>query len=94
VQAKNMQEFYRQSGPFLAQDVGMVMTLVVLMQQTLSRSTPQFMIAITAIAIVGTTIVLNLQKVLTAAIQQLWADAISNGGISILPQVFLCLQKL
>jgi hypothetical protein len=88
-----MQEFYRQSVPVLAQDVGMVMmmTLVVLMQQTLSRSMPLFMIAVTAIAIVRTTIVLNLQKVLTTAIQQLWADAISIGGISILPQVFLCL---
>jgi hypothetical protein len=89
-----MQEFYRQSGPVLAQDVGMVMMLVVLMQQTLSRSTPLFLIAVTAIAIVRTPTVLNLQKVLTAAIQQLWADAISIGGTSILPQVFLCLWKL
>ncbi|CAM6027175.1 unnamed protein product [Sphagnum balticum] len=86
VQAKNVQEFYRQSVPVLAQDVGMVMTLVVLMQQTLCRSMPLFMIAVTAIAIVRTTIVLNLQKVLTTGIQQLWADAISIGGTSILPQ--------
>jgi hypothetical protein len=32
--------------------------------------------------------------VLTTAIQQLWEDAISIGGISILPQVFLCPWKL
>lgn len=71
--------------------VGMVSTLIVLVQLAGTRGLPLFVSFVTGLAIVGRLVFVNRYAFLGPGLQQLWHEAISVGGISLLPQVISCL---
>lgn len=70
--------------------VGMVSTLIVLVQLAGTRGLPLFVTFVTGLAIVGRLVFVNRYAFLGPGIQQLWHEAMSVGGISLVPQVILC----
>lgn len=67
--------------------VGMLSTLVVLVQLAGSRGLPLLVTFVTGLAIVGRLIFVNRYTFLRPELQQLWHEAISVGGVSLVPQV-------
>jgi len=70
--------------------VGMVSTLIVLVQLAGTRGLPLLVTFVTGLAIVGRLVFVNRYAFLDSGFQQLWYEATSVGGISLLPQVILC----
>lgn len=70
--------------------VGMVSTMIVLVQLAGARGLPLFGTIVTGLAIVGRVLFVNRYSSFGPGFQQLWREAISIGGISLVPQVILC----
>lgn len=79
----------REVGAMVVQAVGVVSTWVVLLQLTMAGAMPSLAFTVTATA-VGLGLLfnfLNYNKLLNPHIWELWEDAITIGGLSVLPQV-------
>ena len=74
--------------------VGMVSTMIVLVQLAGARGLPLFIIIVTGLAIVSRVVFVNRYSLLSPRFQQLWHEAMSIGGISLVPQVILCLLRM
>jgi hypothetical protein len=71
--------------------VGMVCTVIVLVQLAGgARGLPVFVTVVTGLAIVGRVLFVNRCSSLGPGLQQLWHEAMSIGGVSLVPQVILC----
>lgn len=71
--------------------VGMVSTVIVLLQIAGARVLPLFVTIVTGLAIVGRLVFVNRFSSLSPRFQQLWHEVMSIGGISLVPQVSLWL---
>ncbi|KAG0618486.1 hypothetical protein M758_4G067800 [Ceratodon purpureus] len=66
--------------------VGMASTVIVLVQLAGARGLPLFVTVVTGLAIVGRIIFVNRYSYFGPRFQQLWHEAMSIGGISLVPQ--------
>lgn len=78
----------------VVQGVGAGTTLIVLMQLAIAGAMPLPAFAATAVAVVMGFILnlLNYQELLRPSIWHLWEEAVTIGGVTVLPQV--CMQNL
>lgn len=79
----------RENGAIIVQAVGVISTFVVLLQLSMAGSMPSTALVATATA-VGLGLVfnfLNYKNLLSVDVWTIWEDAITIGGISVLPQV-------
>lgn len=79
----------KERGAMVVQAVGVVSTLVVLSQLALAGSMPSLAFAVTASTVVVGLLLnfLSYQNMLSPALWQLWGDAVTVGGVTVLPQV-------
>ncbi|KAI5062175.1 hypothetical protein GOP47_0022714 [Adiantum capillus-veneris] len=79
----------REVGAMVVQAVGVVTTWVVLLQLTMAGSmpTPAFTVTSTSVGIGFLLNFLNYKKILSPQIWEIWEDAITVGGLGVLPQV-------
>lgn len=79
----------REVGAMVVQAVGVVTTWVVLLQLTMvgSMPTPTFIVTSTAVGLGLLLNLLNYNKLLNPHIWETWEDAITIGGLGVLPQV-------
>lgn len=79
----------RERGAMIVQAVGVVSTLIVLMQLAIAGAMPLPAFAATATAVVLGFILnlLNYQELLRPSIWHLWEEAVTVGGVTVLPQV-------
>jgi hypothetical protein len=73
----------------IVQAVGVVSTLIVLMQLAIAGAMPLPAFAATATAVVLGFILnlLNYQELLRPSIWHVWEEAVTIGGVTVLPQV-------
>lgn len=73
----------------VVQGVGAATTLIVLMQLAIAGAMPLAAFAATAIAVVLGFILnlLNYQELLRPSIWHVWEEAVTIGGVTVLPQV-------
>lgn len=73
----------------VVQAVGVVATLIVLMQLAIAGAMPLPAFAVTSTAVVVGLILnlLNYQELLSPTIWHFWEETVSFGGVTVLPQV-------
>ncbi|KAG0585108.1 hypothetical protein M758_3G259400 [Ceratodon purpureus] len=79
----------KERGAMIVQAVGCVSTLIVLMQLAIAGAMPLPAFTATATAVVLGFILnlLNYQELLRPSIWQMWEEAVTIGGVTVLPQV-------
>jgi len=71
------------------QGIGVVSTLIVLAQLVNAGGLPLFVIVVTGLAVSGQFVLKNFETFICPRVQQLWQDAMSIGGLAVLPQVII-----
>lgn len=81
----------REKGAMIVQAVGVVATLIVLMQLALAGAMPVAAFSVTATAVVVGFVLnlLNYYELLSATIWRFWEEAVVLGGLTVLPQVHI-----
>lgn len=81
----------KERGATIVQAVGVLSTLIVLLQLAIAGTMPVPVFTATAVAVVVGFVVniLNFNGLLSAGIYRAWKEAITVGGVSVLPQVCL-----
>nr|XP_024361884.1 maltose excess protein 1-like, chloroplastic isoform X2 [Physcomitrium patens] len=79
----------RERGAMIVQGVGVGSTLIVLMQLAIAGAMPLPAFGVTTLAVVLGYIlnILNYQKIVRPSIWQVWEEAVTIGGVTVLPQV-------
>jgi len=79
----------REKGAMVVQAVGVVATLIVLMQLAIAGAMPVAAFSVTAMAVVIGFVLnlLNYYELLSATIWRFWEEAVVVGGLTVLPQV-------
>lgn len=79
----------RERGAMIVQSVGVVSTLIVLMQLAIAGAMPlpAFTATSTAVVLGFVLNLLNYQELLRPSIWHLWEEAVTIGGVTVLPQV-------
>lgn len=74
----------------IVQGVGVGSTLIVLMQLAIAGAMPLPAFGVTTLAVVLGYIlnILNYQKIVIPSIWQVWEEAVTIGGVTVLPQVW------
>ena len=81
----------REKGAMVVQAVGVVATLIVLMQLAIAGAMPVAAFSVTAMAVVIGFVLnlLNYYELLSATIWRFWEEAVVVGGLTVLPQVHI-----
>lgn len=85
----------REKGAMVVQAVGVVATLIVLMQLAIAGAMPVAAFSVTAMAVVIGFVLnlLNYYELLSATIWRFWEEAVVVGGLTVLPQVHITLTS-
>lgn len=73
--------------------VGVVSTLITLVQLAVTRGLPVLITGVTGLAVVSRLVFLNRCSTISPQFSKLWKEAMQIGGFSLMPQVIPHLSK-